>query len=188
MATVGSGQQGQWRTRLRHAFLVCAASLVVMGCQQPVPPAPSPTSASSAAVVKPSPSAAAAVASSSPVAAQAASPSPSPSPLPVVVVTAVPQVWPVVSWEATRRYQNEMFTFRGILNSDGSGGMREPAGNMGFPPNREKAEKVMALADRLAPYTVTPASPADCKLEFRGRGQEQATDADKRAVAQLAGC
>ena len=52
----------------------------------------------------------------------------------------------MISWEATRPFQNEMFTFRGALNSDGSGGMREPSGNMGFPPDREKAAKVMALA------------------------------------------
>jgi len=81
-----------------------------------------------------------------------------------------------------------MFTFSGGLNSDGSGGMREPAGNMGFPPDREKAAKVMALADRLAPFTLTPTAPGACSLEFRGRGQDVATEADKKAVANLAGC
>ena len=97
-------------------------------------------------------------------------------------------MWRVITWEATRPFRNEMFTFRGDLNGDGSGSLREPAGNMGFPPNREKAAKVMALAERLAPFTVTPSDPARCKLEFRGRGQGQATEAEKQEVAALVGC
>lgn len=100
----------------------------------------------------------------------------------------MPQVWTVISWEATRPYGKEMFAFRGGLNSDGSGGMREPAGNMGFPPDREKAAKVVALAERLAPFTVTPSGPGACALQFNGRGQEQATEADRKTVAGLVGC
>jgi hypothetical protein len=113
---------------------------------------------------------------------------PSPSPSPAAVVTAVPQMWAVISWEATRPYRYEMFSFRGILNSDGSGGMREPAGNMGFPSDREKAEKVIALAERLAPFTVTPSGPGACALQFNGRGQAAATEEDKKSVAALVGC
>lgn len=94
----------------------------------------------------------------------------------------------MIAWRATRPYGKEAFTFSGIVNSDGSGGMREPAGNMGLPPNREKAANVMELAERLAPFTATATSPTGCTIEFFGRGQAVATDEEKRAVAALANC
>jgi hypothetical protein len=179
MATKRSGQHVTW---IRQAFLAGVASLAVLGCQQPVPPAPSPTSTSSATVVATSPSPAPQVASPAPLS------SPSPAPSPVAAAKPSQQVWTVISWQATRPYGKEMFTFSGIVNSDGSGGMREPAGNMGFPPNREKAETVMALAERLAPYTAISSGPTGCRIECHGRGQAAATEEDKKSVAALVGC
>ena len=45
-----------------------------------------------------------------------------------------------------------------------------------------------AFANRLASFTITPATPGGCSLTFTGLGQAQPTEDDKRDVRRFAGC
>jgi hypothetical protein len=94
----------------------------------------------------------------------------------------------VISYSYQTKISGQDFTIEGIVMADGSGGMSEPAGRMMTPPNAERAAQANAFANRLASFTITPATPGGCSLTFTGLGQAQPTEDDKRDVRRFAGC
>jgi hypothetical protein len=193
--------------------LAAAMMLALLGCQSsPAPAAPAPTAvvqppsltASTTVMVVASPVSMAPlpVPSPSPSAATRPAGSPSPatssatavssSPSPAAASESGAQARPVIQFEQRLPYMDTSYLLRGVVDSRGARIVTAPVTTErnvpSTPPSPELAARLNALADRLAPFSMTVPARFPCTIRFEGLGQASATGPERDEIAKMAGC